>query len=67
MLAAIKLEVDESNEIDGVPTARSLGAKEKSESGNTWERAFRDTVVSGRVGALNVDPEFFVFESQACK
>lgn len=36
-------------------------------STNRWQQAFRDTLLSGRVGALSVDPEFFVFEPQGCE
>lgn len=65
MLAALKLDVDESNEIDSDATSRSLGSK-NGEIIKKLEESVKETLSQGRVGLLNVDPKYYVLEPQSC-
>ncbi|XP_063630295.1 uncharacterized protein LOC134801598 isoform X2 [Cydia splendana] len=69
IIAELTLKSMESNFIEG-SSARSLGAAPRNESDKDgdrqrWERAVRDTLALGKVGNLNVDPEFLVLEPQS--
>lgn len=65
MLAALKLDVDESNEIDTDATSRSLGSR-SGEIIKKLEESVKETLSQGRVGALSVDPKYYVLEPQSC-
>ncbi|XP_063547174.1 uncharacterized protein LOC134754755 isoform X2 [Cydia strobilella] len=69
IIAELTLKSMESNFIEG-SSARSLGAAPRNESDKDgdrqrWERAVRDTLAPGKVGNLNVDPEFLVLVPQS--
>lgn len=73
MIAELTLKSIESNTIEG-SSARSLDAtsggeeaKEAEGDMRKWERVVRDTLAAGRVGNLNVDPEFLVLQPQSRK
>lgn len=53
----MSVELDESG---GGSRGRALGADEGAEQ---LERVLRSTVNSGHVGALSLDPKYFVFEA----
>lgn len=57
----MSVELDESG---GGSRGRALGAEEGAEQ---LERVLRSTVNSGHVGALSLDPKYFVFEAAPCK
>ncbi|KAL0811063.1 hypothetical protein ABMA28_010340 [Loxostege sticticalis] len=69
IIAELTLKSIDSNLIEG-SSARSLdgavslapNATDKDGERLKWEAAVRDTLAQGRVGNLNVDPEFLVFE-----
>lgn len=51
-----------------VEKGRSLADPDQSESYNKEVyKTIQDSVNSGRIGALKVDPQYFVFEPQSCK
>ncbi|XP_039765017.1 uncharacterized protein LOC120637291 isoform X3 [Pararge aegeria] len=68
IIAELTLKSIDTNSIEN--TARSLEGdlliepKEKEEDSDMlkWERAIRDTLAVGKVGNLNIDPEFLVFQ-----
>jgi hypothetical protein len=70
----LTLKSIDSNTIDG-SSARSLDSSVSLAANETdkdvdmqkWERVVRDTLAQGKVGNLNVDPEFLVFEPQSCE
>lgn len=68
LIAELTLKSIEANLIEG-SSARSLAPEERDESERDskerWERVVRDTLAQGKVGNLNVDPEFLVFEPQS--
>ncbi|XP_060807673.1 uncharacterized protein LOC106141451 isoform X2 [Amyelois transitella] len=72
IIAELTLKSIDSNLIEG-SSARSLdssisagGNETKGDSDmEKWERVVRDTLAQGKVGNLNVDPEFLVFEPQS--
>lgn len=53
----MSVELDESG---GGSRGRALGTDEGAEQ---LERVLRSTVTSGHVGALSLDPKYFVFEA----
>lgn len=53
----MSVELDESG---GGSRGRALGTDETAEQ---LERVLRSTVTSGHVGALSLDPKYFVFEA----
>ncbi|XP_052758025.1 uncharacterized protein LOC113522394 isoform X2 [Galleria mellonella] len=69
IIAELTLKSIDSNTIEG-SSARSLDATssvtpnvtEGDSDMEKWQRVVRDTLAQGRVGNLNVDPEFLVFE-----
>lgn len=65
IIAELTLKSFESNLIEG--SARSLegSAQNETEDEEKWERAVRDTLAKGRVGNLNVDPDFLVFAPES--
>lgn len=73
MIAELTLRAIETNTIEG-SSARSLDAtpdpgeaEEAAQDTRKWERVVRDTLAAGRVGNLNVDPEFLVLQPQSRK
>ncbi|XP_075986210.1 DOMON-like domain-containing protein nahoda isoform X2 [Anticarsia gemmatalis] len=70
IIAELTLKSIESNTIEG-STGRALdstpaNSTEDKESGaERWEKVVKDTLAQGKVGNLNVDPEFLVFEPQS--
>ncbi|KAM3958019.1 LOW QUALITY PROTEIN: DOMON-like domain-containing protein nahoda [Aphomia sociella] len=72
IIAELTLKSIESNTIEG-SSARSLdgtvsvppNATEGDSDMEKWHRVVRDTLAQGKVGNLNVDPEFLVFEPQS--
>ncbi|XP_073961160.1 uncharacterized protein isoform X2 [Choristoneura fumiferana] len=68
IIADLTLKSIDTNLIEG-SSARSLAPAERDESERDsrqrWERVVRDTLAQGRVGNLNVDPEFLLFEPQS--
>ncbi|XP_047998582.1 uncharacterized protein LOC125235942 isoform X4 [Leguminivora glycinivorella] len=69
IIAELTLKSIESNAIEG-SSARSLGAAPRNESDKDgdrrrWERAVKETLALGKVGNLNVDPEFLVLVPQS--
>ncbi|XP_053620330.1 uncharacterized protein LOC128680882 isoform X2 [Plodia interpunctella] len=72
IIAELTLKSIDSNLIEG-SSARSLDAAVSSNTNETkgdsdmekWQRVVRDTLAQGKVGNLNVDPEFLVFEPQS--
>lgn len=56
----MSVELDESG---GGSRGRALGTDEGAEQ---LERVLRSTVNSGHVGALSLDPKYFVFEAAPC-
>lgn len=68
VVAKMNLVLDKAGLIAG----RSLDANTDTSSmaaaaGNQAERLLQDTLATGRVGALTVDPQYLVFEPQLCK
>lgn len=57
VVAKMSVELDESG---GGSRGRALGTDETAEQ---LERVLRSTVTSGHVGALSLDPKYFVFEA----
>lgn len=57
VVAKMSVELDESG---GGSRGRALGTDEGAEQ---LERVLRSTVNSGHVGALSLDPKYFVFEA----
>ncbi|RVE45012.1 hypothetical protein evm_010330 [Chilo suppressalis] len=72
IIAELTLKSIDSNTIEG-SSARSLdgavslstNGTEEDEDMSRWKRVVRDTLAQGKVGNLNVDPEFLVFEPQS--
>lgn len=67
-MAKMNLVLDKAGLIAG----RSLDANTDSAAmaaaaGSQAERLLQDTLATGRVGALTVDPQYLVFEPQLCK
>lgn len=59
VIAKMNLELDKAQ----LERGRSL-----EDSHNSVEKAIQDTVIStGKVGALSLDPDYFIFEPQQCK
>lgn len=51
-----------------VEKGRSLADPDQNDSYNKEVyKTIQDSVNSGRVGALKVDPQYFVFEPQSCE
>lgn len=73
IIADLTLKSIDTNSLEN--TARSLdndlslGSNETEEDSDMlkWEKAIRDTLAVGKVGNLNVDPEFLVFQPIARK
>lgn len=64
VIAKMELHLDKAVYEKG----RSLKNNEVDESDNSMvENVLKTSVTSGQVGALKVDPGFFVFESASCK
>ncbi|XP_050669314.1 uncharacterized protein LOC126968369 isoform X3 [Leptidea sinapis] len=72
IIAELTLKSLESNTIEG-SSARSLDGAVSPAQNDTeqdsdmtkWEKVVKDTLAQGRVGNLNVDPEFLVFEPES--
>lgn len=64
VVAKMELQLDRSMYDKG----RSLSDKmEKPTDDSMVENLLETSIKTGKVGALTLDPEFFVFESTSCK
>ncbi|CAH0598382.1 unnamed protein product [Chrysodeixis includens] len=64
IIAELTLKSIESNTIEA--TGRALDSSNTTiDDADKWEQAVKDTLALGRVGNLNVDPDFLVFEPQS--
>lgn len=62
LVAKLNLQLERPN----VDKARSL-AEDTSKTDEKVHKVLQDSVGSGKVGNLKVDPQFLIFEPQSCK
>lgn len=67
-MAKMNLVLDKAGLIAGRSLENNADPMAMAEAaGSQAERLLQDTLATGRVGALTVDPQYLVFEPQLCK